>query len=109
MPKANLVELFYSDGCPSWEQALENLKQALQLEQLPDDVVMIQVADPADAQTKRFIGSPTIRIDGIDVEGPDVEARGYANACRVYIDDGRTVGWPAVDQIRQALKRERRA
>ena len=70
---------------------------------------MIQVTDPVDAQTKRFIGSPTIRIDGSDVEGPDADANGYAYGCRVYRDEGRTVGWPSVGQIRQALKREHRA
>ena len=57
------TELFYFDDCPSWQQALENSKRALELEQLPDEVEMIQVADPADAQAKRFIGSPTIRVD----------------------------------------------
>ncbi len=100
------TELFYFDDCPSYKRALENLKKALQLEQLPDEVEMIEVADPADAQTKRFIGSPTIRIDGTDVEGPDAEIRGYAYGCRVYMGEGRTVGWPSVDRIRQALQRE---
>ena len=41
------TELFYFDDCPSYTQALENLKRALQLEQLPDEVEMIEVADPA--------------------------------------------------------------
>jgi len=76
--KAPLVELFYFDGCASWEPAVENLKQALQLEQWPAEVELIHVADPADAQTKRFLGSPTIRIDGVDVEGPEAETNGYA-------------------------------
>ena len=104
-----LVEFFYFEACPSWAQALENLQRALQLEKLSDEVDIIQVTDPADAQTKRFLGSPTIRIDGIDVEGPDAENRGYAYGCRVYTDGNRTAGWPSVDQIRQALARERRA
>ena len=100
------TELLYFDDCPSYKLALDNLKRALQLERLPDEVEMIEVADPADAQAKRFIGSPSIRIDGIDVEGPDAETRGYASGCRVYTGDGRTVGWPSVDRIRQPLQRE---
>ena len=100
------TELFYFDDCPSYKQTLENLKKALQLEQLPEEIEMIEVADPADAQSKRFSGSPSIRIEGIDVEGPDVEARGYAYGCRVYTSEGRTVGWPSVDRIRQAFQRE---
>ena len=62
------------------------MRRALQLEQFPDEVELIPVADAADAQAKRFIGSPTIRIDG-----------------------GYTAGWPSVDQIRQALQRDQRA
>ncbi len=81
------------------------LKRALQLEQLPDEVELIPVVD---AEAKRFIGSPTIRIDGVDLEGPAAETRGYAYGCRVYADGGRMVGRPSVDQIRQALTRERR-
>ena len=98
------AELYYFDGCPSYRQALDNLKRALRLEQCSDEVEMIPVADAADAQAKRFIGSPTIRIDGIDVEGTPAEARGYAFGCRVYTDHGRTSGWPSVNQIRQALR-----
>jgi len=102
------AELYYFDDCPSYRQALGNLQRALQLEDLPDEVEMIRVADAADARTKRFIGSPTIRIDGIDVEGPAAEAQGYPYGCRVYTDQGRTVGWPSIDQIRQALRRAQR-
>ena len=99
------VQLFYFDCCPSYVRALENLTEALRLEQLADDVEMILVADAADAQAKRFIGSPTIRIDGLDVEGPDAEKRGYGFGCRVYSDGAKMAGWPSVEQIRKALRR----
>ena len=69
---------------------------------------MIPVMSETDALSKRFIGSPTIRIDGVDVEGPEAETRGYGFGCRVYADDGRTTGWPSVAQIRQALEIARR-
>ncbi len=101
------AELYYFDGCPSYRQALDNLKEALRLEQMPNEVATIPVADAVDAKAKRFIGSPTIRIDGVDVEGSDAETRGYAYGCRVYADGAHMVGWPSVDQIRQALQRER--
>ena len=101
------VELYYFDGCQSWQRARENLKHALQLEQISAQVETILVADSADVQLKRFIGSPTIRIDGIDIEGPVAETRGYAYGCRVYTDGTRTAGWPSVNQVRRALQRER--
>ena len=44
------VELYYLDGCPSWQRARENLERALQLEQLSVQVEAILVADSADVQ-----------------------------------------------------------
>ena len=102
------AQLYYFDGCPSAKQALENLRLALRGEQLPDEIETIAVTSEEDAVAKRFIGSPTIRIDGVDVEGPEAEQRGYGFGCRVYSDGTATVGWPSVDQIRQALQRQQR-
>ncbi len=99
------AELYYFDECPSYKEALENLKQALRSEGLPERVDLIPVADDLDAHAKRFIGSPTIRLDGIDVEGPEADAHGYGFGCRVYTADGTMTGWPSVEQIRQALQR----
>ena len=51
------VELFYFDSCPSYLKALENTREALRLERLPENVELIAVESDADAQAKRFIGS----------------------------------------------------
>ena len=69
------VALYYFVDCPSYRPALENLRAALRLEQWPDEAEMVQVADAKDAQSQRFVGSPTIRIDGVDLEGPQVEVQ----------------------------------
>lgn len=103
------VELYYFDDCPSYEKALANLKEGIRAEGLPQSVTMVEVVSEEDAQTKRLIGSPTIRIDGIDVEGPEADERGYAFGCRVYSDNGSIAGWPAVETIRAALRNERPA
>ena len=102
------TELYCFDDCPSYVRALDNLKEAQRLEHFPEQVDMIPVTSETDAQSKRFVGSPTIRIDGVDVEGPEAEKRGYGFWCRVYADNGRITGWPSVAQIRQALQIARR-
>ena len=103
------VQLFYVDGCSTYLRALDHLREALQLE-APEapDVDLVAVTSDADAQAKRLIGSPTIRIDGVDIEGPDADTQGYALGCRVYSDEGRMAGWPSVAQIRQALNGARK-
>jgi hypothetical protein len=101
------ADLYYFNDCPSFRKALANLQQALRDERLPDDVELVAVEDAADAEAKRFIGSPTVRLDGIDIEGPQAEAQGYGFGCRLYTNGGQMVGWPSVDQIRRAVRRRR--
>ncbi len=97
------IQLYYFDDCPSYQKALDNLKEALRSQELPQEVEMIPVTSAADAQAKRFIGSPTIRINGVDVEGPEAEEKGYGYGCRIYAENGRSTGWPSVERIRYAL------
>jgi hypothetical protein len=98
------VEIFYFVGCPAWPQAMTNVRQALASEELAASVHGIVVTSPADAVAKRFIGSPTIRIDGMDVEGPEAEAQGYGFGCRVYASSGGASRYPSVEQVRLALR-----
>lgn len=100
------VELYYFDGCPSYVKAIKNVREALRLEGLPEDVALIGVESDADAQAKRFIGSPTIRINGVDVEGPKAEEKGYGFGCRIYANNDSNAGWPSVEKVRQALHRQ---
>ena len=97
------VELYYFDDCPSYFKAIENVREALRLEGLPEDVTLVEVLSGQDAQEKRLIGSPTIRIDGVDVEGPAAEEQGYGFGCRIYADNGSSAGWPSVEKVRKAL------
>ena len=98
------VELLYWDGCPSHPQALEDLRAAMrELELDPEaiDVRHIDTEDAADAE--RFTGSPTIRIDGRDVQAPGDEPAGLT--CRVYHRrDGRVSAVPDPDDLRDALR-----
>lgn len=103
------LELFYFGDCPSSARALENVREALRLEGLPEEVALVRVESEADAQTKRFVGSPTIRIDGLDMEGAAAEEKGYGYACRVYAANGKSAGWPSVEKIREALAERKQA
>ena len=97
------IELYYFEGCPSYLKAIENVREVLRLEGRPEDVALISVESDADAQAKRFIGSPTIRINSVDVEGPEAEEKGYGFGCRIYANNGSSAGWPSVEKVRKAL------
>jgi hypothetical protein len=98
------VELLFWDGCPSHPKALDELLEAMVDVGLdPGTVVVREVETPADATLERFVGSPTIRIDGVDVQAPGEEPVGLT--CRVYHRrDGRISPTPDPADVRDALR-----
>jgi hypothetical protein len=100
MPK---VEFLWWRECPSWERALAELRQEMDAAGLdPASVEMREVATDKAAERERFVGSPTIRVDGRDVQPPSGEPVGLN--CRVYRRrDGRTSALPDRADVRDAL------
>jgi hypothetical protein len=99
------VELLFWAGCPSHPQALRDRRAALADAGLhPEGVVVREVLTDVDAAEERFIGSPTIRIDGADVQPETGEPVGLT--CRVYRRrDGRISPTPDPEDLRDALRR----
>src|SRR5438105_10954462 len=101
------VELLYWDGCPSHPQALHDLQATMaELGLDPATVEIREIRTDEAADEERFTGSPTIRIDGADVQDPGGEPVGLT--CRVYHRrDGRVSPVPDPDDLRDALRRAR--
>ncbi|MEE8442768.1 MAG: thioredoxin family protein [Dehalococcoidia bacterium] len=77
------VELLYIDGCVNWRQTLEDINAVLKEYQVSAEVELIEVGSNQEAQGLAFLGSPTVRVDGVDIE-PDVPDSGYGMESRVY-------------------------
>lgn len=100
------VEVLYFDGCPNHEPAIaliERLGRELGLE---PEVRLVRVPDQAAAERLRFLGSPTVRVGGTDVEPHADERSGYTLACRVFRTDAGLQGQPDERWLRAALLRE---
>ena len=96
------IELLYFDGCPSWQHTLADL-QALLAEAGRDDEVRLVKVDTTDAAERlRFLGSPTVRVDGRDVES-GIPAEGYGMECRLYWVDGKPAGTPPREWLARAI------
>jgi hypothetical protein len=97
------VELFWWRDCPSWRRAHEMLAGAMTDAGLdPDTATIVEVGTEDEAEQLRFVGSPTIRIDGRDLQPPGDEPTGLS--CRVYrLRDGRASPLPDPDDLRDAL------
>jgi hypothetical protein len=98
------VELLFWEGCPSHPRALADLRAAMVALGLdPSTVALREVETHEQAESERFVGSPTIRIDGIDIQPPGEEPFGLV--CRVYHRrDGRVSPTPDPDDVRDALQ-----
>lgn len=97
------VELLWWRGCPSWEEALAGLRsQMSELGLDPGSIEVREVETEEVAAGEGFVGSPTIRVDGRDVQDPGGEPAGLT--CRVYrLRDGRISPLPDPADIRDAL------
>jgi hypothetical protein len=99
------IELLWWEGCPSHPSALEELRAVMQEEGAdPDSIQLREVTSDEEAARERFFGSPTIRIDGEDVQEPP-EGTPVALTCRVYrLRDGSPSPTPDPEDLRQLIK-----
>jgi hypothetical protein len=99
------VDILYFEDCPNSDAALDHVRQALSSEGAVADVRMVEIRDTEDAIARRFLGSPTIQIDGEDAESEARRRIDYGFMCRTYrAPDGSVSGSPPVDLIAQALR-----
>ena len=78
------IEFLYSKATGRGNEAEEALKQAIEATELKVDVVYTEISDSEEAKTKKFLGSPSIRVEGIDVEYGDREPDEYQAGTRYY-------------------------
>ncbi len=97
------VELLYFDGCPSWQSGLQNLHSALEAIGLNVSVELVQVMDNDDAARKKFLGSPSFRINGVDLWNEERDT--YSLSCRVYATPGGMKGSPSISMLQEAIRR----
>lgn len=100
------IEILYFEGCPHWRKAVEHIREVVVQAGLEGSVSVetVPVETEEQAHRMRFLGSPTVRVDGHDVEGASQQRTDYGLQCRVYHQQGgRFSGLPSADLIRAAL------
>ncbi len=97
------VSFLYYEECPSYDLALERLREVMDEEGIPNEIEVIKVESEEQARKLRFVGSPTICVDGQDIDPPS-DSR-YALTCRAYrLADDRISPLPSKDMIRRAFR-----
>ena len=101
-----LVEILYFDGCPNHHPAVALVERVSRELGLEPELRLVNVPDQEAAQRQRFLGSPTIRVGGVDVDPHTQERDDYALSCRVFRTEAGMVGQPDEQWVRAALLRE---
>src|SRR5438093_11555776 len=97
-----LVEIMVVEGCPHEEAAVDLVGTAARRLGVRPIVDIVEVASLAEAASLGYVGSPTIRVDGIDV-APPATGTGPAIGCRVYRTPRGLGGAPDLRLVCDAL------
>lgn len=99
------IEILYVDGCPNHEALVPHLTSLLTAAGIREEVSLRRVGSHETAMRERFLGSPTLRVDGRDVERGADERTDFAIKCRLFATPDGLRGIPMDDWIRAALAR----
>jgi hypothetical protein len=98
-----IVEILSFAGCPNHGPARLVVERILAELGLEAEILTVDVPDLETAQRLRFLGSPTVRVGGRDVE-PGADARSdYVMGCRLFRTEDGLRGQPDERWIRAAL------
>jgi len=97
------VEILTFAGCPNAHAARELVERVVADERPDASIASVTVWDAAGAERLRFLGSPTIRVDGHDIEPGADERTEYVLACRIYRTPSGMTGIPDERWLRDAL------
>jgi hypothetical protein len=100
-----VIEVLYVQDCPHYQETLALVEQVRTELGLDAELRTTLIVDQAAAQQARFGGSPTVRVDGRDVEPGSEPATEYVLGCRLYRLEHRFAGQPGERRVREALLR----
>jgi hypothetical protein len=102
------LELLYLDGCPHHHATVDLVHSVLRAEGVPTAVRQILIRNREEAAVHGFPGSPTVRVNGRDIENIATDRLGTGFACRTYLVDGQPQGVPPRALVESAVRAARR-
>jgi len=94
------IEVLYFEGCPNHRPTVDRVREILERLGLEKEVVEVEIRGLEDARHLKFLGSPSVRVDGVDIEPAARTRTDYGFACRTYSEGG---GMPSAQMIEEAV------
>lgn len=96
------IEVLYFSDCPSWKETIKDLNSVLDELALNAEITLTKVETNADAESHKFPGLPTIRVNGQDLFPVNLAA-GFALRCRVYQTPYGLKGTPSREMLSEQI------
>jgi hypothetical protein len=102
-----MIEILYFDGCPNHEGLEARIRSLLSAAGIEETITHLRIDSDEQARAERFLGSPTVRVNGVDVEQDAASRDAYGLMCRVYATDAGLRGTPPDEWMLDALRASR--
>jgi hypothetical protein len=99
------VEILGFEDCPNVAPTRALVERVAGELALEPQLELIDVPDADAAARLRFLGSPSVRVNGVDVEPGADKRREHMFSCRVYHTRDGVAGKPSETWLRDALRR----
>ena len=96
------IEVLFFEGCPNHGPTVQLLRDVTAAQGVGADLAEVEVRSPEEAARLRFLGSPTVLVDGVDAEPAAHADRGIGLCCRIYSDG---TGVPPRELLEAAISR----
>lgn len=96
------VEVLYVPECPSHPAAVKLVREVLAAEGVATEIHEVVVSDERMAGGLKFLGSPSIRINGRDVAVESETVAHFAVSCRLY-PGSKQIGLPPAEVVQRAV------
>lgn len=103
------IELLIFEGCPNHEPAEKLVRDTFEELGIDAEIEIVNILDNDDAVAKRFLGSPSVRINDKDIEIQEDETTQYSMRCRVYRTKDSLRGVPSKDLLVTAIEMARQS
>ncbi len=97
------VEILARRDCPGRGMTIALVDRVLETTGVPAKVEVVDMVTKSQAERRRFLGSPSVRVDGVDVEPGSNGRSGYTLLARVYRTEQGLQGWPDEHWIQDAI------
>ena len=94
------IQVFYFEDCPNYEPAVELIRRTADEIGVDADIELVSIDSTESADANRFLGSPTIQVEGIDIDPAARDRQDFGLSCRRY----GSSGVPPREWIVDALK-----